>query len=232
MSRGKLTVDADSGRGSRGQVHTIEGFTAGFIILVAALYGVQAVAITPTSSSTASQEVELNQYKLADDVISTSNSNGELKEALLNWSASDNHTVEDGEFRGSLAETNYYGGTAEGPFMFGAPIPGDFGETLNQTFTQRGLVYNVEIECARDSGGSQTYIDNGDPSLHSVTASTRVALHEHDTVYDNESDNVTLAEVETADDTEMEFYCDRMGSNGDDTSLYNVVEVRLTIWRM
>lgn len=206
----------------KGQIHTIEGFTAAFILIVAMVYGVQSVAITPTSSSTASQEVELNNYKLADDVLSTTNANGELREGLLNWSAS------EGEFVGSQLEATYYAGTNEGVFGFGGPVPGDLGETLNYSLTERGIAYNIELSCADSPNSRVKFADNGDPSEHSVTASTMVTLYEHDLV-ESSSGPVSLAEV--SDDPDLEFYCDRLGSAGDH-SVYNSVEVTITIWRM
>ncbi|MFW5929254.1 MAG: DUF7288 family protein [Halobacteriota archaeon] len=203
----------------RGQIHTIEGFTAAFIIIAAALYGVQSVAITPTSSSTASQEVELNNYKLADDVLATTNANGELKEALLNWSASDE------EFRGSIRDDDYYKGTDPGDFDYGGSVPGDLGDTLNETLTQRGLAYNIELTCA-DTGGTQMLAENGDPSNHASTATTVVSLYDHDEVHSTSGD-VTLAEVES--DPDLEFYCERID---DDSTIHSAVEVKITIWRM
>jgi len=57
-------------RNDKAQAHTLEGFVAGVIVLLALVIAIQSVSVTPTSSSTASQEVETRQYYLADDVLS------------------------------------------------------------------------------------------------------------------------------------------------------------------
>lgn len=209
----------------KGQLHTIEGFTAAFILVLAMLYGVQSIAITPTSSSTASQEVELNNYKLADDIVASSNSNGELREAILNWNAS------SGSFVGSLREESYYAGTVTGNFDFGAPVPGGLGETLNKTLTQRGIAYNIDIECSYSDGTSeddQVFADNGDPSIHSSTGSTTLTLYDYEKVKSGNGE-VSLAEVDTTPEEDLGFYCDRMDTG---SPIYNTVEVSITIWRM
>jgi hypothetical protein len=205
---------------NKGQLHTIEGFTAAFLLIVAMIYGVQSVAITPTSSSTASQEVELNQYKLADDVLATSQASGNLSRSLLNWNAS------SGEFEGSLEEASYYGGTAEGAFNFGAPVPGGFGELLNQTLTQRGIVYNIELSCASEPDRNSLFVENGDPSQNAVTATTMITVHKQDRV---QSKNGPVSLSRVSEENDLSFYCEELDSSG---TIYNTVEVELIIWRM
>lgn len=197
----------------KGQIHTIEGFTAAFILILAMMYGVQSIAITPTSSSTASQEVELNNYKLTDDILASSNANGELREALLYWNTSSE------SFEDTGPEDGHYRGTSSSGLM-GNPVPENLGlhETLNKTLTQRGIAYNIDLRCGESQ---ERYAENGQASNHAVTATTTVVLHEHDRIHYDGGEQ----RLDDADN----FVCDNVS---DDSSVYSVIEVRLTAWRM
>lgn len=186
----------------RGQIHTLEGFTAAFIVLFALLFTMQAISITPTSSSTASQEVEQHNYKMAGDILDASKANGDLRRAILNW---DN---ESQEFSGSVPGVVYYGGISN-------RTPGGFGDALD-ILREQGIAYNVEVVC-RDN--SVSLARNGEPSLNAVTARTSVQLFDHNEL----SGGTELGEVE-----EILGGCENVN---EDSELYNVVEVRLVAWR-
>lgn len=185
-----------------GQIHTLEGFTAAFIVLFALLFTMQAISITPTSSSTASQEVEKHNYKMAGDILDASKANGDLRDALLNW---DN---ESGEFSGSVPGVVYYGGISNG-------APGGFGDALD-ILREQGIAYNIEVVC---SDNSVYLVRNGEPSLNSVTARTSIQLFDHNEL----RDGTELGEVD-----EIFGGCENVDEDGE---LYNVVEVRLIAWR-
>ena len=191
-------------RDDKGQVHTLEGFTAAFIVIFALLYGIQAIAITPTSSSTASQEVELYNHKIAGDVLDMSEANGDLKDAVLNWQ---NSTV---GFNGSGESIQYYSGISASN-----SVPGDFGETLS-ALDKRGLVYNVDILC---DGNTVPFINNGEESLHTVTASTTLQLQDYNEMANGD-------ELEDGD-----YLAGNCGNVDEDSNLYNIIEVEMTVWR-
>lgn len=192
-------------RDDGGQVHTLEGFTAGFLVLFAILFSLQAIAITPTSSSTASQEVELHNYEMVDDVLSQSKATGELRDAVLNWQ---NTSV---GFKNSTKGLDYYAGRGSVDRM------GEFGDTL-QILDERGIAYNVYIRC---DGRRIDFVKNGQESLHAVSATVTMNL------YDDE-ETAGGVRLENADYL-GEGACGDVSPNSD---LYNVVEVKITAWRM
>jgi len=200
------------------QIQTLEGFTAAFIIVLAVLFSVQAIGITPTSSSTASQAVELHNYKMVDDVLSQSKANGELKASMLYW----NETT--GSFAKSIEDREYYSGRLGNtvPNVGGsAPSPESFNETL-QSLHKRGIVHNIQLVCG--GGGTERFVYNGQPSKNAVTASVTVQLYDQDKV------NVTSpAGYNKKKLSEVDYLCDDVSTN---TDLYNTVEVRITAWRM
>lgn len=186
----------------RGQVHTIEGFFAGMLIILATLYAVEAVGITSTSASTASPEIESELSRTADSILTQANSNGNLKETVLRWNSS------DGEFYGA-GEEFYYKGVAP---------PGDFGETLEWTLASQGIAYNIDLAYESTDGEITTVplVDNGQPSDNAVVARELVVLYSTDRLWDGRRIDRSNHPV-----------ADLSGSG-----LYNVVEVRLVVWRI
>jgi hypothetical protein len=198
----------------KAQIHTLEGFTSAFIIVFALLFAVQAIGITPTSSSTASQAVELHNYKMVDDVLSQSKAKGELKASMLYW----NETK--GQFGESIEDREHYSGRLGNtiPDVGGdEPSPKSFNDTL-QTLHKRGIAHNIHLMCG---GQRNRFVYNGQPSKHAVTASVTVQLYDQDKVNVTEGGKKNLSEVD--------YICDDVS---EDTDLHSVVEVRITAWRM
>lgn len=218
---------------NRGQIHTLEGFAAAFIILGALLVAFQSVSVTPTSSSTASQQVETQNYVLADDWLSAAEESGALEEALLYWRHSDDGVPrfdEDGRdinpgSRGNQTYTN--------------TVPDNtLGLMLERTFLQNGIAYNIELRCeSPDDSEPETHdwMDAGQPSNHASTATQMVVLHQNDTLTHPESDDRELWETNVYSDI-----CPNLAEGDEDSDylehtdsdVYNVMEVRLTVWRM
>lgn len=205
------------GREEKGQIHTLEGFMAGFIILLTLIFSLQSIGITPTSSSTASQAVELHNYKMTDDLLSQSEASGDLKDAILYW----NET--DGRFGESLEERGSYAG------RLANTVPDTTGSSLNrslQILHRRGVAHNIHITC----GGTETrFVYNGQPSKHAVTASVMVPLYEQDDVLINTSSGFDTKNVTDVSGGFINENCDNLDP---DTDLYNVLEVEITAWRM
>ncbi len=203
----------------KGQIHTIEAFTAAFIILFSLIFSIQSIGITPTSSSTASQVVEKQNYKLVDDILSQSKANGELKEALLNW----NNTTDRTRFGGTPENISFYSGRREATVPDNGTEPGLNG-TL-QVLHNRGIAHNINIIC---NGRSHRFVYNGQPSKHSVTAYTTIVLLEQDKV--DIWDNGIEQSMDDKYITEIVGYpCrDKLSNN----HLYSVVQVEIVAWRM
>jgi len=225
VNRKKTTTD-------KGQAHTLEGFAAGIIVLLALVVAIQSVSVTPTSSSTASQAVETRQYYLADDVLSSTAASGDLKDALLEWNdtkASFDDDLNDSEV--GLRGQTYQGSNPEN----------EFGDALERAFLSEGVAYNVDITCLDPSGGmsEKRFINNGNPSKHASTATQTIVLHQNDTLTHDANPDTELWETERFGIV-CENLTPRPGDDPDDfeysgsadSGIYNVVGVRITVWRM
>lgn len=195
-------------------MYTLEGFAAAFIIVLALIFSLQSIGITPTSSSTASQAIELHNYRMTDDILSQSKANGELKAALLYWNGT------RGAFGESIEVRGYYAG------RLGNTVPdatqndagtGNLNETL-QSLHRRGITHNIHLFC---DGQRHRFLYNGQPSENAVTTSVTLQMYDQD--------NVTLTNGTTRKLSEVDYLCD---DANEETDLYNVVEVRITAWRM
>lgn len=209
----------------RAQMHTLEGLAAAMIIIIAAFHATQAVAITPTSSSTASKAAEAELKQVGDDVLAQAHSNGDLKRAILQWDETRN------QFHG-----------ADSRFYTGHPPDNEFGETLERVFDDRGIAYNIDLHYMPvndvanvSSTHSTTYMRNGDPTDNSVVVSQKLVLRDEDVLYDSDGDATDTALVDEDGERNVGTYpingfTRDPGSEYRD-SMYNVVEVRMVIWR-
>lgn len=186
--------------GDRGQIHTLEGFAAAFVIIFAVVFGLQAVV--STSPGDLSQEVTRYDETITNDVLLQSKANGELKDAVLNW------TREEG-FEGSVEGDIFYAGER-------APVPGEFGRSLG-ILGNRSTAYSIDLVC---DGEKHAFVRNGEGGENPVTSTVTVTLNDDDVMTSNS--NVTL-------DKAVSYPCENV--DGTESNLYNVVEVRLTAWR-
>ena len=192
----------------RGQAHTLEGVIAGLLLLSSIIFALQMTAVTPLSASTSSQHIENQQRSVAAGVLSAAAESDGLAETILYWNES------DGEFY-NTSERGYY--TADAPNT-------TLGETLNRSFDQRGISYNLYVHFQSPSGKTirNRVVYRGVPSDNAVSASRTVTLADDDRLYDHElrQTNTTLNESST-------FYAQDIG-----TGVYNVVRVEVVAWRI
>jgi hypothetical protein len=187
--------------GTKAQLHTLEGLAASVMIVLGLVFASQAVAVTSTSATTSSEDIEAQYDQLAQDLLTQAKTSGTLQEAVLNWDERERR------FRGT-EDLYYYQG--ESP-------PGEFGRTLDRLVVGNDLAYNVEL--VYKSEGSRLalpLVDNGEPSSNSVTATEVIVLNENDRL----PDGTQLGESDS-------YPMDNM----DNEAMYNAVNVRLTIWR-
>lgn len=185
----------------KGQLHTIEAFTALFLMVLVVMYSLNAVTVTPTSASTSSQSIEGNNEKLAQSFLEASIDKGTLKEAILRWNSTSR------KWNGTMTDRRYYTGNLY-------PVEGEFGNQTEWIFTENGIVHNIYLSC---DGNTYTYLDNGNPSDHSSTASVHLVLKDYDTVYTGE-------QLE-----DINFVCPNEYPS---SSIHSIVEVRIVLWRM
>jgi hypothetical protein len=196
----------------RGQVYTLEAFSAAVIMLTGLLFALQMTAVTPLTASTSSQHIENQQAAVAEAVLASADEKGSLKRTVLYWDST------SGEFHGVAEQGAYLGG---GP-------PTEFGQTLNETFRREGIAFNVNLyyfeqnQTAR--GGPRQMVFLGTPSEHAVTATRSVTLYDDDKLYDRDrtwsSTELSGTNVYFAEDV------------SNDTAVYNVVQVEVVVWRM
>jgi hypothetical protein len=193
---------------ARAQAHTLEAVAAALILISSLVFALQVTAVTPLTGSTSSQHIENQQAAVAEGVLAAAAENGTLVPTLLYWNES---------------AANWHGASDDG-YVRGGP-PTAFGDTLNRTFLDRGVVFDLTLYFIDDDGDRQRLrvVDLGDPSDHAATARRTVTLADGDPLRDPDgsASGATLANgsypVPDADA---------------DQSLYSVVEVELVVWRM
>ena len=194
---------------SRGQAHTLEAFAAATILLASIVFALQVTAVTPLTASTSSQHIENQQEAVATGVLAAAAENGTLTPTVLYVNNSSG---------------NFHGNTFEGQYVSGGP-PTQLGETLNETFLDRGIAFNLYVH-HRTSDRTvrrKTVVRMGGPSDNAISARWRVTLYDDDVLYavDNTPTTHTLENSTT-------FYASDVSPG----TLYNVLEVEVVEWRM
>lgn len=194
----------------RGQIHTLEAVIAALLIVGALLFASQATAVTPLSASTSNQHIENQQRTVAGDLLDHAARDGSLTAALTFWETSE----EPAHFAYADLERGTYSDISE---LEGHPLE----DGLIDAFGAGVYAYNLEaVYMTEDKDfDSIAIIVMGSPSDNAVTASRTVTLFEGDEMYDGTDLN---------NDNGKEFWAPNVA----DGAIYNVVEVRLTVWRM
>lgn len=224
---GVVTMRRESHRGAagsdRGQAFTLEGVISAVIVLTALLYALQAVIITPTTGGTVDPGVRSEIRQQADDtlVVAAQGQTGTLSELVRNWSQSRR------TFYGAVNPEIGYGKQR---------IPGRLGALLNRTFVSRGRAYNVEmrylLENPANGTGRTVIASRGTPSDSSVTATYRITLYDNMTLTSPSSGPAELWQYDTSPTTNPNDYQSGFYPvpNAVDGPVYNVVEIRVTVW--
>lgn len=206
-------------RGTRGQAFTLEGLTAALVLVTAVLFAVQSVAVTPTTGGAIDERVQADTRAEAQDVLATvaNNETFGLSELVRYWSP-DALT-----FQGATNSRIGYGGQQP---------PGELGILLHHVFAQRGETYNIEVVYQRrnvsNGTGSVTMVYRGEPSDDAVTVSQTVTLYDNQTLTAPSSSQQALRFYDTnATNSQASYYPIPDAVDG---AVYNVVEVRLTVW--
>jgi hypothetical protein len=198
----------------RGQIQTIEGIVAAFIVIFALVVIIQTTSVTPLSSSFTNQHVKLELQNMGNDILSTLDqtprdandavSASELKLGVTTWALFDDYEL-----------FNWDGNNFVSTF--------DPNETMtNTTLTNvlkkalivKGTVFNLELRYPDKNGFLYTtkMIWNGDPSENSVTVSRYIVLTDRDLGY-------------------VGSVIPKMSTSGN-ADFRSTIEVRLTMWVM
>lgn len=211
----------------RGQAFTLEGLAAGVIVLTAVLFALQAVAVTPSSSGGADGQVRAKMQTEAEDVLTVvaENETFGLDAYIRYWD-------EDRQrFAGAINERIGYGSRTP---------PGEFGTLLQDSIRGQGRSYNIELRYPVKNGrtdsmgdlnnGTKTLsmVHRGRPPDSAVTATYTVTLYDNMTLTSPNASRAELWEYDTnATDGNDGYY---PIPNMVDGPVYNVVEVRVTVW--
>jgi len=211
----------------RGQAHTLEGIIASVLLLTSLVFALQVTAVTPLSASTSSQQLENQQESVAEGTLAAADEMGSLKPAVAYGS-----DAADGSDDGRFA----FHQTSGESFYSNGPPTNRFGELLENAFTTRGLAFNVYAQYRTSNGGTsrRRMVYQGEPSDNAVAANQMVTLYDDDVLYEPENDgNTSNFDVAQPTTTTLETAGDDFYAQDIDTSgpLFNVVEVRVVVWR-
>jgi hypothetical protein len=209
----------------RGQAFTLEGFVGSIVLLTAVLFTLQATVITPTTGGQVSETTRTQLSTEASDLLSTlaDDPDTTFAGAIRYWDS----TAQ--VFDGAVDVSSGYGADGPPTAMFDGAFEETFGErgyTYNLVFYYRGG--NVSNVGAGD--GSLRLVYRGPPAPDAVTVSQSFALFDNSTL-DQEvnDDGRQLWEYDTDPDDGDEGYFP-VPDAAPTSPLYNVVEVRLTVW--
>ncbi len=191
----------------KAQLHTLEGVAAATIMLLVIVYAIEATSMTPLTSSTANVHVETELAVLGQDILNALDYaepgyNSKLKNDIITWNG--NEYVWNG--------TKY----AEKNNASASPLTSNLTIITNATLIGQGIAHNVELTYIANvsnitSPASSIMIYNGDPSENAVIISRKLVLQNTDF---SPAANYPVKDIDPS------------------TNLYNVVEVKLTLWRM
>jgi hypothetical protein len=202
--------------GRRGQAFTLEGFVAAAVVLTAVLLALQTV-VAPADSGTASRDDSIRTQ--AEDILRTqaSTEGQDLSHAVRYWDPL-NRT-----FIGAQDRTSGYGNQSLPPELF--------GRAFERTFSARGLTYNIVLVYHQPGTAprrTEPLLYQGTPGADAVTARHTVTLYDNMRLTGVRSGPRPLSGYDTnATDDDDGFYPIPDAGAG---SVYNVVEVRVTIW--
>lgn len=237
----------------RGQAFTLEGFIASIVVLTAILFALQSVVITPTTTGAVDQEVQSDLRTQTQDALRVSAHNGtqNLTWWVRFWNTSDTAVT----YAGATGPSIGYG--SEEPFYLNDSM---FGHVLNQSFTQRGRVYNVIVEYRNATNPNESeqlrVVYRGVPSDNAVVTTYTVALFDNMTLTGPSANKSLTLEAygprESAGSRPVFPIPDAFGQDYEDSSdftgnpegsgpyappgykndspLYNIVEIRVIVW--
>ncbi|MFZ3168989.1 MAG: hypothetical protein WA130_15355 [Candidatus Methanoperedens sp.] len=191
----------------KGQMHTLEGVAAATIMLLVIVYAIDATSMTPLTSSTANVHVETELQVLGQDILGALDYaepgfNSKLKNDVLEWNGK--QYIWNG--------TKYLEkGIASDPQK---NLTNNLTNNLYYTLTKQGVAHSVELTFLTNNGTSlltQKMIYNGNPSDNAMIVSRKIVLHNSDNTNNN---NLLLTDIDPS------------------TDLYNIVDVKLILWRM
>ncbi|WP_396613469.1 hypothetical protein ACH9L7_17755 (plasmid) [Haloferax sp. S1W] len=199
----------------RGQAFTVEGIAAAILLLGTLAFALQATGITALSSGTAGGGAEMQHAGLARGVLDGAVAAETVGPSLRYWNDS---------YVGTDTNGTYHGTGDDGYYVEG--LPTRFGDSLNQTLSDAGYAYNVNVYYHDPTNGtvvSRPLVEQGTPSDDAVRAVRTVTLYDDDALT-----NTSEAPTNTSLSTASNFYIPDASSG----PVYNVVQVEVVAWRL
>lgn len=203
----------DSGR-DRGQAYTLEGFIGAIVVLMAVLFALQSVVITPTTGGLADRTVQAQLQQETQDALVVAAGDehaANLSYMVRYWDGSGgfNGTDQPGPDGKEVYSTDAFAGNFT------------LGEILDERLTESGRNYNVELHY--ENGSSDEFetaylVYQGSPPSSAQTASYTVTLYDNQSVTGTGTDNLSDAVNPP------------ISEHPDANRMYNVVEVRVIVW--
>ena len=188
-------------------MHTLEAVMAATIMVMVIVFAVQATSLTPLTSSTANAHIEAQLQVIGQDMLSALDyaqydQKSNLKNDILDWNGN---------------EYAWGGDSYESRANASVTLNSSMKDMLTYIAIPRGIAHNVQFSHFSDTGrfSSIFYIYNGDPSDNAVIISRKVVLSNPD--IGNTSTFQANTGIVDMDDT---------------TDLYNIIDVKLILWRM
>lgn len=200
---------------NRGQAYTLEGVASSILLLATISFAIQSTAVTPLSTSTSNEQIELQNSVYANDILEVTADDGRLSEAIRYYNTS------SGRFHNESRASRGY--------IRPSPNETGFHSILSKTLATRGVAYNVVIRYQVDANqtlddmsatDSRRWMYQGQPSNNAVTATKTVVLYDDQKITSPES-NMTLKESD-------KFYM----NDSSTSEVYNVVQVEVTVWEI
>ncbi|MCZ7400500.1 MAG: hypothetical protein O8C62_12665 [Candidatus Methanoperedens sp.] len=188
----------------KAQMHTLEGVAAATIMLLVIVYAIDATSMTPLTSSTANVHVETELQVLGQDIL------GALDYAEPGY----NSKLKNDVLGWNGTEYTWNGNNYSDKVNASNTLDNNITKILNSTLITQGIAHNVELTFLANNGTTyvtQRMIYNGNPSENAVIVSRKIALHSSDNPNKN---NTLLTDISPS------------------TDLYNIVDVKLILWRM
>jgi hypothetical protein len=189
----------------KAQLHTLEGVAAATILLLVIIYAIDATSMTPLTSSTSNVHVESELRVLGQDILNTM----DYTEPGYNSNLKNDIIAWGG---------NEYIWSGSGYLMkdnSAFNLSNNLTAILNTTLIKQGIAHNVELTYIENSTllpNNRNMIYNGDPSTSAVIVSRKIVLQDADAPT-NSNSPLYKKDIDPS------------------TSLYNIVEVKLILWR-
>ncbi|MFA4935540.1 MAG: hypothetical protein WC568_06860 [Candidatus Methanoperedens sp.] len=191
----------------KAQMHTLEGVASATIMLLVIVYALDATSMTPLTSSTANVHAEAELQMLGQDILSALDYaepgyNSKLKNDVLNWTGDE-----------YIWTATSYTQLKAGQIVPSNNLTNNLTGILKDALVKQGIAHNVVLTFLDNSTfvpKSEDMIYNGNPSDNAVIVSRKIVLQNSDGINpDNPIKNIDPS-----------------------TNLYNIVDVKLILWRM